>query len=90
MSEASVEIVRRYMEAHPPPQEVVPVEFIDAGDAVVMRCRVEFAEIRVTTDHWSVFRVRDGKVADWLPFAGNKDGAREAAGLSELGADADG
>jgi hypothetical protein len=34
--------------------------------------------------------LRSGKVMDWLPFAGNKDGARAAAGLSELDADADG
>jgi hypothetical protein len=85
MSQENVEIARRWVEDHPPPEAFVPVEYIDAGDAVVLVCRVEieFRGADQSIDHWSVFEVRDGKVVAWQPHAGNKRAALEAAGLSE-------
>jgi limonene-1,2-epoxide hydrolase len=90
MSRENVEIVRRWVEEQARP-EFEPLEYIDAGgDAVLFLCR---ALPEDTGDyvlrHWSVFKVRDGKVVDWRPYAGNEAAARKAAGLSEQAAHAD-
>jgi hypothetical protein len=91
MSQENVEIARRWLEsASALPREVEPIEYIDAGDAVLLICRIQ-TEVKGTVHtlrHGSVFQVRHGKVVDWQPYP-KEEAAREAVGLSEQDAHAD-
>jgi ketosteroid isomerase-like protein len=65
---------------------VIPEEFIDAGDRVLVRVR-QMARgvasgIPVEGDFWFVFEMRGKRVAKWS-FYIRRDAALEAAGLSE-------
>jgi hypothetical protein len=84
MSQENVEVVRRF-EERVNRGWYVPLEYIDAGeDAVLFICRVgrELTGAYVAR-HWSVFRVRDGKVVDWRPYGSDEAAARKDAGLEQ-------
>jgi uncharacterized protein len=65
---------------------VLPEEFIDAGDRVLVRVRQmargEASGIPVEGQFWFVFEVRAGRVAK-VSFYIRRDAALEAAGLEE-------
>ena len=65
---------------------VLPEEFIDAGDRVLVRVRQmargEASGIPVEGQFWFVFEVRAGRVAK-VSFYIRRDSALEAAGLRE-------
>jgi ketosteroid isomerase-like protein len=65
---------------------VLPEEFIDAGDRVLVRVRQmargEASGIPVEGQFWFVFEVRAGRVAK-VSFYIRRDAALEAAGLRE-------
>jgi ketosteroid isomerase-like protein len=65
---------------------VIPEEFIDAGDRVLVRVRQmargETSGIPVEGEFWFVFEMREGRVAKWS-FYIRRGEAFEAAGLRE-------
>jgi ketosteroid isomerase-like protein len=65
---------------------VLPEQFIDAGDRVVVRvlqsATGEESGVPVEQDFWFVFEIRDDKIAK-LSFYTREAEALEAAGLSE-------
>jgi ketosteroid isomerase-like protein len=65
---------------------MVPVEFIDAGDYVIVTvetsARLRGSDARIETLIWHVWRMRDGLAAEGAAY-GTRREASEAAGMPE-------
>jgi ketosteroid isomerase-like protein len=66
--------------------EISPVEFLDAGDHVVVvlheRGRLERSEIEIKQDFSHSFKLRDRRIIEWRMYD-NHDQALDAVGLRE-------